>query len=241
MIYILFAVCILSLFSVYLIRFNLVKENRRKQEISKMEELHLKALLDKHIQTQEFERERIGSDLHDDVSNRLNVLLMKLRMNHPKEFIEKEMSAAIEAVRTLSHNLNPPFLDDVAIEVLLMRQFLKMQPQYRVDVNYYGSFKGCWSANHKIQLLRITQEIISNIIKHSRATTASLTIRESRAGLFLIFNDNGQGFFAGPKGMGFENIENRLFLIQGSFKIKTARHIGTRILIVLKNETHHYC
>lgn len=72
-IYILVAVILIGFFIIQLIRKNFIQEIERKREIAMLEEKHFQEMLDRHVKTQEIERERIGSDLHDAVSNRLNI------------------------------------------------------------------------------------------------------------------------------------------------------------------------
>lgn len=233
--YILIIVILISFFVVYLIRKNIRQANKQKDELSLMAEKHLKDLLDKHIQTQEYERERIGSDLHDAISNKLNMILLKLRVSDNKNDIEEDINETINAVRRIAHDLNPPMIDKIPIDVLVMAQFDRLLPKYEVIKWSKNLNKTVWSADRKIQIIRIVQELINNIVKHSKATQISVKLRERNRQLLIVVEDNGIGYSAESKGMGLKNIENRLFILGGSFKVKSTKNKGTKVIIAVHN------
>lgn len=235
-VYILFTVILISVFVIFLIRRSLLQESHRKKEVSLLEERHLRNLLDRHIHTQEYERERIGSDLHDAISNKLNMILLKLRVNADTNDIEEDINETINTVRRIAHDLNPPLIDKMPLDVLVMAQFDRLSPQYEVLKWSQYTAETKWKTSHKIQVIRIVQELVNNIVKHSEANSVSIMIRERKKGcLSMIVEDDGVGFAADKQGMGLENIENRLFIIGGVFKVKSKQNKGTRVVIVLNN------
>lgn len=234
-VYTLFVVVIVGFFVIHLIRRNLTQENKRKRELSLLEEKHLKDLLNKHVQTQEYERERIGSDLHDAISNRLNMILLKLRISDNKNDIEEDINETINAVRRIAHDMNPPMIDKIPIDVLVTSQFDRLLPKYELKKWSKSLNKTVWSVDRKIQIIRIIQELVNNIVKHSKATTVTVTLRERNRQLFIVVEDNGIGFSSENKGMGFKNIENRLFILEGAFKIKSGKNKGVKVIIALNN------
>lgn len=234
-VYILFIVILVGFFIIYLIRRNILQENKRKEELSFLEEKHLRDLLNKHNQTQEYERERIGSDLHDAISNRLNMILLKLRVSDNKNDIEEDINETINAVRRITHDLNPPMIDKIPIDVLIMAQFDRLLPKYEVIKWNKSLSKTVWSADRKIQVIRIIQELVNNIVKHSRAAQITVKLRERNRQLLLVVEDNGIGYSSESKGMGLKNIENRLFILGGSFKVKSEINKGTKVIIAVHN------
>jgi two-component system, NarL family, sensor kinase len=234
-VYILFISLLILFFVIYLIRKNLNEQTRRKKELSLLKEKHLKELITKHIQTQEYERERIGSDLHDAISNKLNMILLKLRVSDTKNDIEEDINNVINSVRRIAHDMNPPMIETIPVDVLVLSQFDRLEPNYEVKKWSNQFNRMVWSTERKIQIVRIVQEIASNIVKHSKATTVEVKLRERNQQLWIAVEDDGVGFLANFKGMGVQNIENRIFIINGTFKIKSAPQRGTRIIIVLNN------
>lgn len=234
--YIVLGICMVSAFAMYLVRQAFVRENKRKAELAKVKEGHLKDLLTKHIQTQELERERIGVDLHDEISNRLNVILLRHRMQNDPDRVEQEINDAIVAVRNLSHELNPPMLGQFTMSELVLDQVDKFEGQYKIK-RWVKKNKGIqWTNEQKIQIIRVVQEVTTNIVKHAQATQINVSIRERDTGILICIADNGKGFASNMRGMGMENIANRLFLVGGTFKLKSEEGKGTRVLIGLKHE-----
>lgn len=233
--YLLIIVVLISFFVVYLLRRNIKQAKKQKEELILLEEQHLKDLLNKHNQTQEYERRRIGSDLHDAISNKLNIILLKLRIDEKKEIIEKDLDEAVSAVRRIAYDLNPPMINTFSLEVLIMTQFDRLSPKYEVKKWSKTLHKTIWTTEYKIQIIRIIQELVNNIVKHSKATQINIKLRERNGQLFIVVEDNGVGFSIEEKGMGLKNIEDRLFIVGGSFKIKSIKDKGTRIIIAVQN------
>ncbi len=235
-IYIVLAVSILSAFAMFLVRQAFVKETQRKEEVARLKESHLNEMLSKHAQTQEIERERIGVDLHDEVSNRLNVILLRYRMQNDPEKVEQEINDAIVSVRNLAHNLNPPMLAQFSLKEHVFDQVDKFDTKYKVNKWYIKSKDLEWSNEQKIQVIRIIQEVMNNIVKHAEATMITVKIRERSNGLIISVADNGKGIAVNKKGMGMENIQNRIFLVNGICKVKSTLGKGTNVLIGLPYE-----
>lgn len=234
-VYSLIVVSLIGVFVVLLIRKQLMKETKRIEELSNLEEKHLRDLLQRHLDSQEHERERIGSDLHDAISNRLNMILLRLRANSDSSIVEADVNETINAVRRISHDLNPPMIERFAVDVLISSQFDRLIPEYKVKKWQRKSMKFNWSTDHKMQIIRIVQEIVTNIVKHAKANEVSIMLAEHHKYLYLIVDDNGIGFSDDNKGMGMKNIENRLFILNGAFKVKSKLNKGTRIILAF----HH--
>lgn len=226
----------MSYSSIYLLKKNYRKEIQMKQEREELEKKHLKALIQKHIQTQEHERKRIGSDLHDSISNKLSLILLKANRGYTVEQLEQDIKETLFVVRDIAHDLNPPFYEQAFLHVLILTQFQKLSAHYRLTKCCKIHERLDWSTNCKIQLIRIVQELMTNLIKHAKATTVHLDLRESKKGMYLLFEDNGIGGVDEHKGLGYENIRNRLFLIQGKMKISSKENMGTKIIICIQNE-----
>jgi signal transduction histidine kinase len=87
-------------------------------------------------------------------------------------------------------------------------------------------------------LLRITQEAISNALRHAKPTAIDISLRLTPCGLILKVTDNGSGMKIGPdtrEGFGFVNMRARVSKLHGSLKIRTAPGRGTSILVTVPN------
>ena len=89
--------------------------------------------------------------------------------------------------------------------------------------------------NVEIQLFRIVQELITNVIKHASATEINLQVTSYEDHLNLIVEDNGDGFDIKKVKMGFglKNIEKRLGLLGGQYEIDSSPVAGTTVILNL--------
>jgi two-component system, NarL family, sensor kinase len=89
--------------------------------------------------------------------------------------------------------------------------------------------------NIEINLYRIIQELISNILKHAKASEVSIQLLKKETYLNIVVEDNGIGFdvnqVKNKKGMGLKNIESRVNSLGGEFNIDSGKGAGTTITI----------
>lgn len=89
----------------------------------------------------------------------------------------------------------------------------------------------------EIKAYNIIQEFINNILKHSKATKAELKLYEEDQKLMLSINDNGQGFnkdlIPEKDGLGINQIDARIKMMQGKFTIESSEGKGTKIIVEL--------
>ncbi len=215
----------------------IIKEKNRQHQL---EIQHQKDILEQSIKIQESERKRIAVLLHDDVGNKLNILSVWL--NNPdtwnsqrsKEIILKQIPDIIETTRNISHSLYPVNLERLGLILTIdelnanVESLLKIQ--FVVIQKYVPS-----KFSTEVQLYRIIQEFMSNVLKHAAASKMIIQIRDSMKSLCVLLSDNGKGFDieSVKKGMGVSNIEFRLNALNAAFKWKSAVNKGCRIIIVI--------
>src|SRR6476661_3113335 len=87
--------------------------------------------------------------------------------------------------------------------------------------------------SQKLTVFRIIQEALNNAIKHAKATHVSITFQSYKTFFEIIIQDNGIGFEPTlvKKGVGLKNIQNRIYLVNGSHFIDTAPGKGCKIII----------
>lgn len=202
------------------------------------------------ISSQEAERKRIAAELHDSLGQRL-VVIKNLALIHLSassgngearsqiEEISAEASHAIGEVKEISYNLRPYQLDRIgltkAVEAIVNKAAAASEIEFTADIDEIDEL---FSKESEINFFRIVQESINNIIKHSEATTARVTIRVYEDRLQLIIEDNGKGFTPGaastdPRGGGFGliGISERAQLLGGKPVIKSTPGEGTTITL----------
>jgi signal transduction histidine kinase len=89
------------------------------------------------------------------------------------------------------------------------------------------------SKNHKLTIFRILQETLNNAMKHAKARTVTISFRLKNKNAELIIKDDGIGFdpLVAKMGAGLKNIQNRVYLINGTNRIISAPKEGCKIII----------
>ena len=145
---------------------------------------------------QENERKRIAEALHDDVGNKLNILSLWINNettwnnNKSKKIISQQIPELIEATRTISHSLYPVNLEKFGfmdtLEELITNVNDSLTIQLILKYDYQERI-----ISFELQIYRIIQEFLSNVIKHAKASIMTIYIRGTKDSLALILSDNG--------------------------------------------------
>ena len=208
------------------------KKLRRERQDAQQ---YTKQLLEK---TEE-ERKRIASDLHDSVSHEL--LALKNSFEEKASITNEKIDAIINDIRIISRNLHPVMFDKIglkaSIEQLAERTESVNDFMVTSDITYSGSLPTA----DELQLYRIIQEALSNIIKYASAMAAKITISENLQMVHVEIKDSGKGFnvnetFQNSNAFGLHNIIERSRAIGGQAKI-FSDHNGTVITIEIKKQS----
>ncbi len=216
----------------------------------KHNENHIKDLTHHLIRIQEDERARIARDLHDNLAQDLSSLkiqcetLFDIDADVPSCIRRKisDMSwlfkKTIDSVRDITYNLRPASLHELGL-VNTLYQFCDDFQNSRRYVFFHtaGMQKVKLDFDTEINLYRITQEAFNNIRKHAEADTIKVNLTASYPNIILQIEDNGIGFELGKrkkeliheKRMGLKSIEERVGLLNGTFRIQSKQSIGTMI------------
>ncbi|WP_438709975.1 sensor histidine kinase [Aquimarina muelleri] len=242
------------------IAFLVYKNSKRKQhiveqqheiELQKTEKLLKEqelSAIDAMISGQEKERQRLANDLHDNLGSTLATI--KLHFQHlrnnkdnPKiQNIEELYSKtdtlledAYQKVRTIAHEKNSGVMANQGLLLAIKNLAKKVSnSNLLVEVQDYGLEQRLDNAL-EITIFRMIQELITNAIKHAKATEIHISLTNHDSLLNIIVEDNGKGFDAKvlPKkeGMGLANTEKRIEHLEGTFEIDSTIGKGTNIII----------
>jgi signal transduction histidine kinase len=209
--------------------------------------------LRRSIAATEQERTHWARELHDETLQSLAMtrltLASALRESQESELTEPIASAiaqidgSIANLRNLIADLRPAALDALgagaAIETLVAHLGSRTNIEIdlaRLDLAYE---RGRSPTRHppevEAALYRITQEALSNVLKHSNATTATVAVVEDDGGITLTVTDDGVGFDQSRRGTGFGLIgmRERVALVDGRMSIKSAPGLGTTVEVVI--------
>lgn len=211
---------------------------RQKQKKLKLEKQNAQQYTKQLLEKTEEERKRIASDLHDSVSHEL--LSLRNSFEEKTEVTNTKIDAIINDIRIISRNLHPVMFDKIGLKASIDQLVERTQSvndfMVTAEVEYFGSL----SNSDELQLYRIIQEALSNIIKYANAVAAKITIQERNNTIFIEIKDNGKGFnvlekLNGKNAFGLHNIIERSRAIGGKAKINSDKN-GTIITIEIKKQ-----
>lgn len=204
-----------------------------------------------HEQTQELatqdERQRIARELHDAVSqtlfsaNMMAETLPRLIDGDIEDVREKLVDLAVltkgalAEMRTLLVELRPSALDDADFVQLLTNLVNGLRPQVEAEVLFsVQSDETELDIKRKVNLYRITQEALNNVLKHARAKKIEINFRYNKQGLELLITDDGCGFdpdTTSAHNMGLRIMRERALEQDLYLEITSAPNEGTKIKV----------
>jgi len=207
----------------------------------------LRALAGSLLDAQEQERRRIARDLHDDLSQRLAVLLFglgRLRTALPEGIVpdlgrlEQQVESLAHDVRRLSHQLHPAILDDLGLAVALGRLVEEFSESRATTVKITErGLPDELPAAGSAALYRIAQEGLRNISKHAGADPVTVELTVEGGELRLTIADAGPGFDmaavrgrGGLGGLGIISMQERMRLVGGVLQIDSLPGRGTTLV-----------
>ena len=243
-------VLFVTFFSISRKRLLQAKTNRQKLIID-----HQSALIQNNIKTQEEERRRIAANLHDDIGAKLNVIKLyahqfkndTIPAERRKELSEEFMNTiqhTIDSTRQISHQLYPPTLANFG----LIESLKEIKDEVNESAQVHMSLQESYDQDRiedidvELNIYRILQECLQNSIKYG-AKEIRLTIDYRQQHIHADYADDGPGYdpqlVKNQRGMGHQNIENRIQIIGGQFVNLSAPGKGAHYKIAYQpNGTH---
>lgn len=202
------------------------------------------------IDSQERERRRIAAELHDSLGQQLIVIKNRALLGSmqsvdgPKQQFDEISASAtlsLDEVKQIAYDLRPYHLDKLglgtSIEALAERIAASSAIAFTVNV---PRLDGMVPKDQEINVYRIVQESLNNIVKHSGATRAAIDIAQDGQELMITIEDNGQGFDARAvkaatigSGFGLAGLAERVGMLGGRHAIVSAPGEGTTVTVWL--------
>lgn len=191
-----------------------------------------KNLLDSTVIAEEKERQRIAKDLHDGLVQSLAALKLGVQNVLNKAGIEGEkrmlfqdhldqIDQAANEARSISHQMMPRALMESGLVIAMDDMLHKTLGQSAMEYNFehFGIGEERFKQSIEIGLYRIAQELVNNILKHSKAKSCVIQIYKTKTHLILHVEDDGEGFKFQEKekqsGIGLSNIFSRASSVNG--------------------------
>lgn len=232
---------------ILLVRLYYHRKKSHIEEKTLMSQKFESELLKTHIEVQEQTMQTIAADLHDNIGQLLSLTTLTLNSINlaEPEKSEKKINTSLDLVhqsikelRDLAKLLQGEQLVETGLGVAIKQELdrLKRISSYKLKVKNQLLNLTVSSPNKDLIILRILQEIITNIIKHSKATNIEIDAALVKEELYLSVSENGIGFNYEEiknekKGIGLYSIHKRVGMINGKIDIDSRLSFGTKITL----------
>lgn len=181
----------------------------------------------------EDERKRIAGDLHDSINNEL--LLIRNRIEQSPQDAVIRIDQLMDNVRIISRNLHPVMFDEIGLKDSIEQLVDRVQEHNHFPIQSEVAYQDELPAKDALQLYRIIQESVNNILRYSNAVGAIIRLYRDQQKLILHIQDNGIGFdvkkaLESPDSFGVRNMIERGNAIQGKTTIYSDK-TGTLITV----------
>jgi signal transduction histidine kinase len=221
--------------------------NRKRLQREKLFAENLAAEQERGLQmtliAQEEERQRIARDLHDGIVQDLTILKMNIskleggtenEMKVELPIIANKLDKASKEVRSISHQMMPLALRELGLSAALKDVLDKMLTPNNIAFDFEEvEMEERVSQVIEISLYRIAQELINNVVKHSKASSVNVMLTKRNNFITMIFEDNGKGFSSNQKneGIGMTSLNSRVKMVNGEIKFETEEGSGTMAIV----------
>lgn len=199
------------------------------------------------IESQEDERRRLSKELHDSIGQNLLVVINRIKMYATSGRSDQEelseiseiLSESIAEVREISSNLHPHQLERLGLKKAIISMINKISKSSHIEISTdIDDVEDITAKEREINIYRIIQEALNNIIKHSNASKAFIGIKSEGNSFLIVIKDNGQGFDVKnifereteSGGLGLKSIQERANLLQAKITINSSSS-GTEIIL----------
>lgn len=231
---------------------------------------------------QEEERKRLSRELHDGLGQMLTAIKLQIegleigltrmaladgqdgKVTYPKnlQILKHLVTQTIQETRTISNNLMPSVLSDFGI-IPAIKMLAENDRSETVDVTFMTNLAAHGprlDKNVEIMLYRVTQEAVSNAVRHANPSHIHIQLTDRENSLQLQITDDGQGFqmprrqrangptdtddapdavtASRPPSQGLHNMQERAKLLNGKFKIHSTPGKGTRVQVSIPHHLH---
>ena len=244
----------ISYLNIAQIYFDDLTERKQFEEELQSSKVKLRELSEHLRNTLEDERQRIARELHDGVGQNLHLIRLKLKTieeSQSKDFSEKDyatlfnsIESSITELKEIIYNLKPKNLDEIGLgpSLRILTKRISDETGIKGSIDIYGSEERL-NKRLELTLYRLTQEALSNIVKHSMAKEFNIQVMNNKEIIKLLISDDGIGFDpadtnskSNSSGFGLLNMQERISTYNGKLKIDSSQGNGTVIITEIPKE-----
>jgi signal transduction histidine kinase len=197
--------------------------------------------------SEERERRRIATNLHDRIAQSLAFARLKLASLSestwltPLKEVRELIEQAIVDTRSLTFELSPPVLYELGLVAALEWLARKIQQEHQIQTRFHddGQPKSL-DEDFRVVLFQAVRELLVNVVKHARASHVQVLVRRDADALRIIIEDDGVGFELlkardrreSARSFGLFNIRERVEYLGGRVTIRSQIGRGTRVTLI---------
>lgn len=214
-----------------------------EEKVALEKSIKQKEITEAVIAAQESDRSEIGRELHDNVNQLLTAAklytdMAKTDEKNKEAFLTNAstyMVTAMEEIRKLSKTLITPSIKDEGLKdaVKTMIEDIMMVHPIKIKFNADNFNESSLNEKYKLNIFRIVQEQINNVLKHAKANTINIDFEEKKDNVIISICDDGIGFDVTKrkKGIGIDNIISRAEVYKGEVIINSEPGKGCSVII----------
>ncbi|WP_143273602.1 sensor histidine kinase [Aquimarina sp. MAR_2010_214] len=207
----------------------------RSKRFQKHQQKLLKQFGQDLLNSIETERKRIASDLHDGIGQNLLVIKNKILLQNENEDVSI-VDQTIKEIREISQNIHPYRFEKIGLEASLKNTIKLLQESTSIffseEIKNKENIEGMISKEKHLQIYRILQEALNNVLKHSKTSACNLSVYSELEYVNFIVKDNGIGFVfseANKRSLGMKTMQGRAKMIESILTINSIKNKGTII------------
>ena len=198
------------------------------------------------IETEEKERSRFATDLHDGLGPLLSTTKLYIKALATIQDEEQKAIAitnsqvaideAIASIREISYNISPHILRNFGLVSALKTYVNKINETGQIQISLQSTLEYRPQENVELSLFRVVIELINNTLKYAEAENGFLEIHGGEDKIQISFADDGKGFdvekvLKNPTGRGMQNIVNRVESLYGKIQFSSSKGKGMKVKI----------
>ncbi len=182
--------------------------------------------------SQEGERRRISKDLHDGIGQQL-LVIKNMLIASGDEDTKKMVDYTIEEIRTISKDLHPFQLQELGITKAIEHTINLIDENTTLFISAeIDNIDNVFSKEDEVNIYRIIQESLSNILKHAHAEAGKVSVKKFTNNIIISIRDNGVGFdfaekYQDVKSLGLKTLLERTKFLKGQMKVTSKKDTGT--------------